>query len=163
MVTHFISLQVFVIVSKIIYAFFWFYIFYIAAVGILYCLLHILVSFLIVWLDLDFPIVKIILYSNPLLLSLQKRAGFQGYQSNMPSQVSIRPDTPSCIMAGQDNPIGGKESQEQAKKHWLPLLGVPQSTRLTAIAVAYTQRTWCWPKRAPCLPLQSLWAHLSFV
>ena len=43
----------------------------------------------------------------------------------MAYQVAIRLGTSLHIKAGQDNPVVGKESQEQVKAS-LPLLGVPQ-------------------------------------
>lgn len=66
--------------------------------------------------------------------------------------------------AGQDNPIGGKNSKEQAKEsqtHLLQSLGVPQKIQANTDNIN-KQRTWCRLLQAPCLLLQSLCVYMSF-
>lgn len=93
---------------------------------------------------------------------LQKETDLQGTTNKHYKVIYIKTRQNPHIKPGQEDTLWGKETQEQAKDsemHTLPLLGVTQNTKLTAIA--YIQSTWWRPMQVLCLSLQSLWAHMN--
>lgn len=93
----------------------------------------------------------------PLCFFFRKQQAFKKYLSAMIKQDVIRQGKSPHAEAQQDNPKGGKASQEQAKESEeqpLPLFSALQISKLTPIA--YMQRNLCRLIQASGLVFQSL-------
>ena len=79
--------------------------------------------------------------SDPFLFHFlfRKEQTSKRHQPNRTKHDTVRQGKSPHVEAGQSNPIRGKESQEQTEleTHLLPLLRVPQNTRLSAITYIY--------------------------